>query len=319
MRRWLTALFCAALTTTVHAQTPARVGFIAYSDAQAVTPFLEAFLKGMREAGYVEGRNLQILARYADEHRERIEPLVRELLGEKPNLIVAVGPATRDTIRVAGSTPAVFGFSGDPVSAGWASSLATPTENATGVTFMSVDLNGKRIELLHQALPSMRRLAVIANPLHPGESLEGDECRAASARLGLSLSYLFARNADELDVALRTVAAEQPDALIALPDALTMAHRQQIIEFAAERRIPVISGWARFAESGALLTYGPNLSGSWSRLAYYADRILRGAKPQSLPIEQPSRFELVVNLKTASRLGIELPQALLARADQVIE
>jgi putative tryptophan/tyrosine transport system substrate-binding protein len=319
MKRWLTALFFAALTTTAQAQTQARVGFIAYSDAEAVAPFLEAFLKGMSEAGYVEGRNLQIFARYADERREHIEPLVRELVGEKLGLIVAVGPATRDAIRVAGSTPVVFGFSGDPIVAGWASSLATPTENATGVTFMSVDLNGKRIELLHQALPSMRRLAVIANPLHPGESLEGDECRAAAARLGLSLTYLFARNAEEVDVALRTVAAEQPDALIALPDALTMAHRQQIIDFAGARRIPVISGWARFAESGALLTYGPNLPSSWARLAYYADRILRGAKPQSLPIEQPSRFELVVNLATASRLGIELPQSLLTRADQVIE
>ena len=319
MRCWLAALFFAALTTTTQAQTQARIGFIAYSDAEASAPFLDAFVKAMNELGYTEGRNLRILARYADERRERIEPLVRELLGEKPDLLVSVGPATRNTIRVAGDTPVIFGFSGDPVLAGWASSLATPTVNATGVTFMSIDLNGKRIEMVHQTLPAMRRLAVIANPLHPGESLEGDECRAAAARLGLSLTYLFARNADEVETALQTIAAEQPDALIALPDALTMAHRQRIIEFAGERRIPVISGWARFAESGALLTYGPNLRSSWARVASYADKVLRGAKPQSLPIEQPSRFELVVNLRTAKRLGIELPQSLLARADQVID
>jgi len=231
----------------------------------------------------------------------------------------AAGPPPRVAPGAAAATPVVFGFSGDPVAAGWASSLAVPTENATGMTFMSVDLNGKRIELLQQALPSMRRLAVIANPLHPGESLEGDVCRAAAGRLGLSLTYILARTSEELEAALLTVAAQAPDALIALPDALTMAHRQHIIEFAAARRIPVISGWARFAESGALLTYGPNLISSWARVAYYADRVLRGAKPQSLPIEQPSRFELVVNLKTASRLGIELPQSLLTQADQVIE
>jgi putative ABC transport system substrate-binding protein len=315
-------LLVAFAAAAAHAQTapaPARIGWMAFNSPAAGAPFLETFLKGMSELGYVEGRNFVIVARYADDRADRVAPLARELAAEKPDLIVATGAATPDTIQVVRGTPVIYGFSGDPVEAGWATSLATPNEGITGVTFLSIELNAKRIELLKQALPSMQRLAVVANPLHPGEHLEMEECRRASAKLGLLLSYYPARDAEELNAALQRLDTERADAIIALPDSLTLVNRRQIIEFGAERGMPVISGWARFAESGGLLTYGPNLADAFGRLASYAHRVLNGTKPSSLPIEQPSRFELVVNLKTASRLGIDLPQSLLARADRVIE
>lgn len=309
-------------TTAAHAQKapePVRIGWITYNSAAVSAAYLETFNKGMRELGHVEGKSYVIVPRYGDDRPERVPELARDLMAEKPDMIVAIGAATTDTIRIVRGIPIIFGFSGDPVAAGWATSLATPNEGLTGVTFLSVDLNAKRIELLKQAFPSMQRLAVVANPLHPGEDLEIAECRRAADRLGLSISHYPARDAEELNAALQKLDAERADAVIALPDVLTLVHRRQIIEFAAERGMPVISGWARFAESGGLLTYGPNLAESFGRLAYYAHRVMNGAKPSSLPIEQPSRFELVVNLKTAARLGIDLPPSLLTRADQVIE
>jgi putative ABC transport system substrate-binding protein len=185
---------------------------------------------------------------------------------------------------------------------------------------MSIELNGKRIELLKEAVPSLRRIAILANPLHPGENMEIAESRQAAEALGISLLYLPARNTEELESALRRLDTEAGvDAIIVLPDMLMVAERTRIIEFGTKRRVPVVSGWARFAQSGALLTYGPNLSDSVRRLASYVQRVLTGTKPSALPIEQPSEFELVINQRMARRLGIELPPALLARADEVIE
>jgi putative ABC transport system substrate-binding protein len=260
-----------------------------------------------------------MVPRYGDDDPDSVEALALDLMKARPDMIVAIGAATIDTIRVVRGIPIIFGFSGDPVRAGWATSLATPNEGLTGVTFLSIELNAKRIELLKQAFPAMRRLAVIANPLHPGEDLEIAECQRAGERLGIAISYYPARDAKELTAALQKLDTERADAVIALPDVLTLVRRKEIIEFAAERGMPVISGWARFDEAGGLLTYGPNLGESFGRLAYYVHRILNGAKPSALPIEQPARFELVVNARTASQLGIELPQSLLARADLVIE
>jgi putative ABC transport system substrate-binding protein len=316
-------LFIILIAGSAHAQQaprgPARIGWITYNSAAVNAPYLEAFTKGMREYGHVEDRTFVMVPRFGNDQPESVEALAHDLAAARPDLILALGAAAPDTIRIIRDIPIIYGFSGDPVAAGWAKSLASPNEGLTGVTFLSIDLNAKRIELLKQAFPAMQRLAVLANPLHPGEDLEIEECRRAAARLGLSLSYYAARDPDELHAALKKLDAERADAVIALPDVLTLVYRREIIEFAAARGMPVISGWARFAESGGLLTYGPNLTESFGRLAYYAHRVINGAKPSSLPIEQPSRFELVVNMQTANRLGIELPQSLLARADAVIE
>ena len=312
------AAISAAPAQTMH--QPARIGWITYNSAAVNAPYLETFIKGMAELGHIEGKSYVIVPRYGDDDPDRVEALAQDLVKERPDMIITLGAATTDTIRIVrGRIPVIFGFSGDPVKAGWATSLAMPNENLTGATFLSIELNAKRIELLKQAFPRMQRLAVMANPLHPGEDLEIAECRRAGERLGIDISYYPARDLKELEATLQRLDTERADAVIALPDVLTLVHRKLIIEFAAERGMPVISGWARFAEAGGLLTYGPNLAESFGRLAYYAHRVLNGAKPSSLPIEQPSRFELVVNARTAARLGIELPQSLLARADAVID
>ena len=298
----------------------ARIGWLSFNSAEASAPFHEALVQGLGEFGYAEGRNLTLLVRYANDNRDRVVPLARELVNAKVDVLMATGAATPDTLRAIREVPVIYAFSGDPVAAGFATSLATPNDGTTGITWLSIELNGKRIELLKQALPSLRRLAILANPLHPGEDLEIAECRKAAEALGLSLSYLPARDAEELDAALQRLDAEGgADAIIALPDMLIMGQRARIIEWGAARRIPVISGWARFAHSGGLLTYGPNLPDTVRRLASYVHRVLTGTRPSALPIEQPTTYELVVNLRMARRLGIELPPSLVARADQVIE
>lgn len=304
---------------SAQSQRPARIGWVTYNNPAVNAAYLEAFRKGMSGFGHTEGKTFVMVPRFGDDRPDRVEALARDLLTEKPDIVIALGAAAPDTIRIVQGIPVIYGFSGDPVAAGWAKSLAAPNEGLTGVTFLSIDLNAKRIELLKQAFPKMQRLAIISNPLHPGEDLEIAECRRAAERLGLSIAYYPTRDEGELAEALQKLDAARADAVIALPDVLTLVYRKQIIDFAAERGMPVISGWARFAEAGGLLTYGPNLTESFGRLAYYAHRVLNGAKPSSLPIEQPSRFELVVNAQTAARLGIELPQSLLARADVVIE
>jgi putative tryptophan/tyrosine transport system substrate-binding protein len=298
----------------------ARVGLLTFNTPEAGVPFRDALLQGLNALGYVQGQNLTLLARYAHDDPQRVVPLARELTDSGINVLVVTGAATPDTLRAVREIPVIYVFSGDPVAAGWASSLAAPNDGATGITWMSIELNGKRIELLKEAFPALRRLAILANPLHPGEDLEIAECHRAAEALGISLLYLPARDTGELEAALQRLDAEGgADAIIAVPDMLMVAQRARIIEFAAERRMPVISGWARFAHSGALLTYGPNLANSVQRLAGYVHRVLTGTRPSALPIEQPTTFELVVNLKAARRLGIELPPMLLARADEVIE
>ena len=319
-------LWTAAFGLPTYAQpTPlnpphARVGLLTFNTAQASVAFREALLEGLNELGYVEGKNLSLVARYAGDDPMQVVPLARELANAGVAVLVVTGAATPASMKAVREIPIVYVFSGDPVAAGWATSLASPNEGTTGMTWLSVELNGKRIELLKEALPSLRRLAILANPHHPGEDMEIAECRKAADALGISLLYLPVRDTEELDVALRRLDAEGgADAIIALPDMLMVAERTRIIEFGAERRMPVISGWARFAHSGALLTYGPNLPSSLRRLASYVHRVLTGTKPSALPIEGPTTFELVVNQKMARRLGINLPPSLLARADEVIE
>ena len=302
------------------APSHARVGLLTPNTPEVNAPFREALLQGLNDLGYVEGKNLSLLARYARDDLRHVAPLARELVDAGVAVLVVTGSATPDALKAVPDIPVVYIFSGDPVAAGWATSLATPNEGTTGMTWLSIELNGKRIELLKEAFPSLRRLAILANPLHPGEDMEIAECRKAAEAFGLSLLYLQARDTNELDAALRRLDAEGgADAIIALPDMLILAERARIIEFAAERRMPVISGWARFAHSGALLTFGPNQPNSVRRLATYVHRVLTGTKPSALPIEQPTTFELIVNQKMARRLGIELPIALLAQADEVIE
>jgi putative ABC transport system substrate-binding protein len=213
----------------------------------------------------------------------------------------------------------VFGYSGDPVEAGLVNSFSRPGGNFTGATFMSYELNAKRVELLREAFPHVKRLAILSNPLHPGEPSELKESEKGAKRLGIELSYAQMRSVAEIEPALERIREAGAEGMIVLPDGLVMLHRRKIIEFAALQRIPVISGWSEFARSGGTMTYGPNLKAVFQRLAIYVDKILKGANPGELAVEQPTKFELVINLKAAKALGLDVPPMLLARADEVIE
>jgi putative ABC transport system substrate-binding protein len=257
--------------------------------------------------------------RWGDNSLQTLERLALEAAALKPTLYVTQGTALHIARKLPGTTPVVFGNSGDPVEAGVAQSLARPGGRFTGITFLSYALVGKRVELLHEIAPKAKRLAVLSNTQHPGDAKELAETRAAAVSLGLELSHFPATNPAEFDGALAAIAAARMETLVVHPDALMVQQRAAIGRFCVERRIPTISGWATIAESGGLLTYGPKLEESYRRLAYFADRILRGAKPAELPIEFPTNVELVVNLKTAQALGITVPQRVLVRADRVIE
>ena len=296
-----------------------RVGWIVGSSATSTAPLLDALREGLADLGYIEGRNLAIETRYADDVLDRVPALARELLKIPVDVVVTQGVATRPVLQVVTSVPVVYVFSADPIESGFAPSLARPAGNATGITLMSVELNGKRLELLHEILPALRRTAIVANPDHRGEHLERRDSEETARRLGISIQYLPVHNDAEVEAALASIAAGNSEAIVAFPDPVTIRNRQHIIDAGMARRVPVIAAWAIFAQSGGLLTYGPRLTEAYRRAAYYVDRILKGAKPADLPIERPTVFELVVNLKTARALGLTIPQSLLVRADEVIQ
>lgn len=312
----------AVLPRWAGAQLPGalRIGWLS-ADRAANSPFFEAFRGGMRELGYVEGRNLIIEARFAEGSDERLDRYAKELVGLMPQVIVTQGgPATHPVQRAGASTPVVFGYSGDPVEGKVVASYAHPGGNFTGVSFLSLELAGKRMGLLKEVLPGLKRIAILARPEHPGEQKELHASRTAAQALGLAIDYFQVRNETELDDALASsVLKARSEAIVAFPDAFMMRFSERIAEFASSNRIPAMSGWAQFAERGNLLSYGPNLRAVFRRLAVYVDKIAKGAKPADLPVELPLTVELVVNLKAAKALGIKIPQSILVRADKVIE
>jgi putative ABC transport system substrate-binding protein len=298
---------------------PHRVLWLSVVTKEGSATFLDIFLQGMAAHGYVPGRNLVIDARYGDGSREALDRLALEAMALKPAVIVTMGPAVHSARKVHGTTPVVFGFSGDPIEAGMAQSLARPGGRFTGVTWLAYELSGKRVELMHEVLPKMKRLAVLSNPHHVGDHKEFEATREAAVRYGLEVTHHPAGNAAELERALAAIAAARAEAVVIHPDGLFVQQREEIARYSIQNRIPAISGWASIAEGGSLMTYGPVQRESYRRLAYYVDRILRGASPADLPIELPATLEMVVNLKTARALGLAIPQTILLRADRVIE
>jgi putative tryptophan/tyrosine transport system substrate-binding protein len=296
----------------------ARIGWLTAQREASLTPFLAALRSALVDLGYTEGRNLSIEYRFGDDDISRVPKLAAELV-EKVDLILAQGAAVAVAAKLNLSVPLVYVFSGDPVSAGFADSLARPSGNMTGLTFMAAEFNGKRLELLRDIIPGLRRIAIVANPAHPGEHLERNYTQEHARQVGLSVDYFATRTRDELESAFAAMAKDPPQAISLFADGFAIQYRQNIVDFGLSNRVPVASGWPVFARSGALVTYGPHLQSSYARLAYYVDRILKGTRPSDLPIEQPTKFELVLNLKTAKALGILVPPSLLARADEVIE
>jgi putative ABC transport system substrate-binding protein len=322
-RSFLTALGLTAWHPAyLFAQTPpkqARIGWLTAQREASLTPYVKAMRESLAEMGYVEGKNLTIDFRYGDDEIERVPELAADLERVPVDLIVAQGAAVEIIGKLKLKTPVVYVFSGDPVSAGFAESLAKPRGNMTGLTFMAAEFNGKRLELLREFLPGLRRVAIVGNPEHPGEEIERRDVEEAGHRLGLIIDYFATRNRSELDEAFARISSTPVEAISVFADGFAIQNRQKIIEFAMGRHVPVISGWAIFAQSGALCTYGPRLSESYRRLAYYVDRVFKGTDTATLPIERPTKFELIVNAKTASALNIAIPRSVLLRADQVFE
>ena len=296
----------------------ARIGWLTAQRSASLVPFVQAFRSSLADLGFVEGRNLTIEFRYADDDASKVVGLADELVRLPVDLIVVQGEAVLEIKSLSLPVPVVYAYSADPVVAGLAESLARPNPSMTGLTYMAVELNGKRLELLREMAPSIRRVALLANPAYPGEDGERASSLAAAGRIGFDVRYVGARTAEELKAAFAKMTADKAQAISLLADSFTVQNRGSIMVFATEQRIPVVSSWPVFAEAGALCTHGPRLADSYRRLAYYADRVLRGAKPADLPIEQPTTIETIVNLKTADALGLKVPQSVLVRADRVI-
>jgi len=281
-------------------------------------PFLDGFRDGLRARGYVDGQNVTIEIRYAPGNPAALVAMVADLSRMNLDLVVSSGPAIR-AMKDAKDIPVLFAISGDPVELGIAKSLARPGGNFTGSTFLSLDLAGKRVELIKEVLSRLRSLAILSNSEHPGEGSEWRATQQAAQAVGLVPAYVPFKGPGELDQALTAVREARADGMLVFPDGVTMVHRARIAQFAIVNRLPSMFGWREYCDAGGLLSYGANQRAAHFRLAAYADRILRGEKPGDLPIEQPTRFELVVNLRSAKALGLAIPSSVLVRADEVIE
>lgn len=299
--------------------TPFRVSWISPTRAADGSPFLDELRQGLRELGYVEGGNVLIQPYWGEDSAARVETLVADVVASAPHVIVAQGATAVAMRRATTTIPVVFGYSGDPVEAGLVDSVARPGGNLTGMTYLALELVGKRLELVKEVLPGIKRVAVVANPQHPGDQAERRASQAAATALGLSLEYFEARNADQLTSALAAIERARVDAVVMFPVQNVIRNRERIAAWAVKHRVPVVSGWAQFAEGGNLLSYGPNLRESSRRLAVYVDKILKGVRPADIPVELPSRVELVVNLRAARALGVTVPRAVLLRADRILE
>ncbi len=283
-------------------------------------PWVEGLREGLRELGYTEGRNITIEYRWAEGRADRLPELAAELVRLPVDVVVTMaGPAVQAVKQRTASIPIVMAVSGDPVGLGLVPSLARPGGNVTGVSLMSADLAAKRLQLLKEAVPRMVRVGVLFNPSEPPSGPEMEETRAAAAVLGLTLQPLEARDAGDLERLFATASHERANGLITFAHTFAFSHRSRIAGLAAKHRLPAMYGWPEFVEAGGLMAYGPRLSDVLRRAAAYVDKILKGAKPADLPVEQPTRFELVVNMKTAKSLGLTIPPSILVRADQVIQ
>ena len=316
------ALIPLAVASYAQAQTPRplHVAWVSVERAGSKSPYLEAFRDGMRELGYTEGNNLVIDVWWGEGTETRISQQIDALVHSQPDVIVAQGGLALHPVMVAGvKIPIVFGVSVDPVEAGIAQSFGHPGGNATGMTFFALDLVGKRIQIMKEALPSIKRIALVADPQHPGQHKELSAAQLAADSLGLQVHYFPVHSETELETALGDIAREHYDAILAFADGFTQSYAGRIAAFSLQQRIPAIDGWSPFARQGNLMIYGPVLEDCYHRLAVYVDKIRKGARPGDLPIELPTKVELVINLKTAKAIGITIPPSLLLRANELIQ
>jgi putative ABC transport system substrate-binding protein len=314
----------AAWPLAVRAQQPgkvSRVGFLGTSSLSLERPLVDAFVQKLRELGHVQGATIAIEYRWAEGQDGRLPDLAAELVRIKPDVIVTTGtPGTLAAKRATTTIPIVFASSGNPLNTGLVASLARPGGNVTGFTISGPELEGKRLQILKDAVPALSRVAVLWNSANPGNSDFYQLVRAAAAALRLTLRPVVeVRRIDDFNDAFSTIAVAKPDAMIVLADRFLLAHRTDIVNFASTSRKPTIYAYREYVDAGGLMSYAPNDLEQFRRAAVYVDNILKGAKPADLPVQEPTKFELIINLKTARSLNLEIPRDLLLVADEVIE
>jgi putative ABC transport system substrate-binding protein len=276
--------------------------------------------EALRELGWIDGQNIVVDTWWADGSADKLKALVPQIVASRPDVIVATtGPAVKPFVDAQVALPVVFAFSADPVQGQVVQSWARPGVNRTGVSYFSLELVPKRIQLSKELLPRLKRLAVVGWPPHAGELLELDAARQAAQAQGLTLEYWGAHTGAEVDAALAAIDRWKPDAVLVFAGVVASSHADRFAAWSLRRRIPTISAWGAFAEAGNLMTYGPVIGEAQARLAMFVDRILKGAKASDMPVELPARIELVLNLKTARAIGVDVPRSVLQRADRVIE
>ena len=296
------------------------IGYLGNSSPSHESHLIEALREGLRQLGYVEGRNLAIKYAWAEGRPDRFPILARELVDLKPDVILTSGtPGALAAKQATQSIPIVMAVVGNPLEVGLVSSLAKPGGNATGLSALGAELEGKRLEFLTQILPKLSRAAVLLNPDNPFTAIAWKSLQPAAESVGVMLQRFEVRGPNDLDHALAAIKAIRPQALMVTPDRLLLTYREPIVQFVTKNRLPGMFPYREFAEEGGLMTYGPDYVDMFRRAATYVDKILKGAKPGDLPVEQPTKFELVINLKTAKALGLPIPQALLVRADEIIQ
>lgn len=296
-----------------------RIGFLNALFPTTNPARIEAFRQGLRDVGYVEGKNIIIEYRYAERKFDRLPALATELVRLKVDVIVtSASQETRAAKEATNTIPIVMTNVGDPVETGFVASLARPGDNITGLSTLSRELSGKRLELLKEIIPKLTRVAVLGNSTSPGNADTLKELEVAAQALKLQLQYLDVLSVNDIETAFRAAGKERADAVIVLSGSILTSQRRQIIDLAVKSRLPASYARPEFVESGGLMTYGVSLIDNFRRAASYVDKILKGAKPADLPVEQPTKFELVINLKAAKQIGLTIPPNVLARADRVI-
>ena len=323
-REFITLLGCATAASwpfAVRAQPVGKlptVGFLGAGSPSGWTKWTAAFVRRLHELGWVEGRTVAIDYRWAEGQSDRYAEIAAEFVRLKVDVIVSVGSAAIVARQVTSTIPIVFTLSADPVGDGMAASLARPGGNVTGLSIQAIDVAGKRLEILREVVPSLRHLAILAEAGNFGSALERNKVEAAAKTLGLEVVIQELRSADDIAAAFSAV-NDRAEALYVLSNPLANTNRAHINALALTGGLPTMHGFRDYVEAGGLISYGPNTADLFRRAGDYVDKILKGAKPSDLPIEQPTKFELVINLKTAKSLGLTLPSTLLTRADDVIE
>jgi putative ABC transport system substrate-binding protein len=301
-------------------KTP-QIGYLGVSSPSLEPHYVEAFRQKLRELGHVEGKNIAIEYRWAEGQDDRLPNLTSELVRLKPDVIVTTGtPGAVAAMQATKTIPIVMASSADPVGSGLVASLARPGGNVTGFTILGPELEGKRLELLKQAVPGLSQLAVLWNPSNPGIVSYFETVKNAGRALQISLGPVVEiRRSDELDSAFTAIASARPHALVVIADRFLLSHRKQIVEFAAVKRLPTMYRYREYVDAGGLMSYAPSNIELFLGTAIYVDKILKGAKPGDLPIQEPTKFELVINLKTAKALGLDMPLHLQQLANEMIE